>query len=147
MEQRSCVTDWMLARASTSQGSCNFFSAASSDKSLALCDKLCVEDPPTVGRRRCPSTFHRSTVRSISSHVTSHNGLLTYCNRRFLTPDGPYLSKNIIMAANKALLKEIGQDIQKSKFGDAISKAKEVLERDAKNYQASVTLLLEVMVP
>lgn len=42
------------------------------------------------------------------------------------------------MAANKALLKEIGQDLQKSKFSDAISKAKEVLERDPKNYQASV---------
>jgi hypothetical protein len=50
------------------------------------------------------------------------------------------ISTGFIMAANKALLKEIGQDIQKSKFGDAISKAKEVLERDAKNYQASVTL-------
>lgn len=43
------------------------------------------------------------------------------------------------MAANKALLKEIGQDIQKSRFSDAISKAKEVLDRDAKNYQAFVT--------
>jgi superkiller protein 3 len=42
------------------------------------------------------------------------------------------------MAANKALLKEIGQDIQKSRFSDAISKAKEVLERDARNYQALV---------
>jgi superkiller protein 3 len=42
------------------------------------------------------------------------------------------------MAANKALLKEIGQDLQKSKFSDAISKAKEVLERDPKNYQAFV---------
>jgi len=43
------------------------------------------------------------------------------------------------MAANKALLKEIGQDVQKSKFSDAISKAKDVLERDPKNYQALVT--------
>ena len=45
------------------------------------------------------------------------------------------------MAANKALLKEIGQDIQKSNFTDAIGKAKEVIERDAKNYQASVILI------
>ncbi|KAB5575276.1 tetratricopeptide [Coniochaeta sp. 2T2.1] len=44
------------------------------------------------------------------------------------------------MAANKALLKEIGQDIQKSNFTDAISKAKEVIERDAKNYQAHIFL-------
>jgi wobble nucleotide-excising tRNase len=44
-----------------------------------------------------------------------------------------------IMAANKALLKEIGQDIQKSRFSEAVNKAKEVLERDSKNYQALVT--------
>ncbi|OIW26736.1 TPR-like protein [Coniochaeta ligniaria NRRL 30616] len=44
------------------------------------------------------------------------------------------------MAANKALLKEIGQDLQKSRFSDAISKAKEVLERDPRNYQAHIFL-------
>lgn len=43
-----------------------------------------------------------------------------------------------IMAANKALLKEIGQDIKSQKYSDAIHKAKEVLERDPRNYQASV---------
>jgi hypothetical protein len=77
------------------------------------------------------SSFRPRDVTYCAARLTTTINLFTIAN-------GPWSHTNSIMAANKALLKEIGQDIQRSKFSDAISKANQVLERDAKNYQALV---------
>lgn len=93
------------------------------------CDKI------SIVRTRCRCTLARDVTLSL--RFCPLNSALTG-NAEGAKSIFHLSNGNSIMASVKALLKEVGQDIQKSRLDDAIAKAKVVLDRDNKNYQAFV---------